>query len=677
MSNTEYRINIKLPLTTTKYKVVTSTVICVLLLLLHNICAFLTRPTPAVAWVGGNMLILLTWILMTWKTKLSQKDTQAISVLLTLLMPLMAMCMTEITVQHYAAYPFNPAIYYIVHALLIAITYACIGKLKTTVYIIHPIVCILTIVNYYVTSLRGTPLLPLDISAVETTASVLTSYDFTPNYKVTLSIIFCVLSIAMASHIQNDTKTKKAIVTRITAAILGLALMCTYSFTNVISNSIAPNFMNQSFGISQYGVTAIFLMNIKYSFPEKPDGYTSQDAETILQNATYQADAEYKQPHVICIMNEAWSDLSIYDIKTNKDAMPFYHSLTENTVKGNLYVPVFGNGTANSEMEFLTGYSTAYLPSGTYPYVTHIKAETPSLATIFKNNGYDTFTIHQFSKKNYHRPQVYEAFGFDTFYGIEDLVSKDVIQAMNLGKSPTEIIAAMQNQYTNAEEYLTRYYLNDRFGYDRIIEQIQQANQNEKRLFTFNVTMQNHGGYTQNANLSEEVYMLNAEGQRDNNQAELNTYLSLVYESDQALQELIKYCQAQDEPIVILMFGDHQPNVAQYLEGANQIQQNITPFLIWANYDIPEETIPMLSVNYLGSYLLKTIGMELPQYHQYLLQLAETLPVILPQGCYDKNGAFYHINESTPYKDTLLQHKYVCYNFLLDSQHRDNTLYIN
>lgn len=46
------------------------------------------------------------------------------------------------------------------------------------------------------------------------------------------------------------------------------------------------------------------------------------------------------------------------------DYMPFIRGLTENTVKGRLMVSVKGGNTANSEYEFLTGNSMAFLPVG-------------------------------------------------------------------------------------------------------------------------------------------------------------------------------------------------------------------------------------------------------------------------------------------------------------------------
>ena len=73
--------------------------------------------------------------------------------------------------------------------------------------------------------------------------------------------------------------------------------------------------------------------------------------------------------NVIVIMNESLSDLSVLPgVESNTDAMPFLRSLTENTIKGYAYSSVFGGTTANSEYEFLTGNTTAFLPAGTVPY---------------------------------------------------------------------------------------------------------------------------------------------------------------------------------------------------------------------------------------------------------------------------------------------------------------------
>ena len=41
------------------------------------------------------------------------------------------------------------------------------------------------------------------------------------------------------------------------------------------------------------------------------------------------------------------------------------------------------------------------------------------------------------------------------------------------------------------------------------------------------------------------------------------TYLSLINESDRALETLIYYLQQLDQPTMLIMFGDHYPNVEE------------------------------------------------------------------------------------------------------------------
>ncbi len=79
-------------------------------------------------------------------------------------------------------------------------------------------------------------------------------------------------------------------------------------------------------------------------------------------------------PNIICIMNESLSDLgALGNLETNEDYMPFIHSLTENTIKGYLSMPVFGAGTSNSEFEFLSGDSISFLPTGCNVYQSYVK----------------------------------------------------------------------------------------------------------------------------------------------------------------------------------------------------------------------------------------------------------------------------------------------------------------
>ena len=80
-------------------------------------------------------------------------------------------------------------------------------------------------------------------------------------------------------------------------------------------------------------------------------------------------------PNVIAIMNESLADLNVDGpFETSEDYLPFIHSLTKNTIKGKLYVSIEGANTANSEFEFLTGNSLAFLHQEQYHITTMLRA---------------------------------------------------------------------------------------------------------------------------------------------------------------------------------------------------------------------------------------------------------------------------------------------------------------
>ena len=237
------------------------------------------------------------------------------------------------------------------------------------------------------------------------------------------------------------------------------------------------------------------------------------------------------------------------------------------------------------------------------------------------------------------------------------------------------------------EDILLRRYVSDRYNYRRVIEMFENRDKDQP-FFLFNVTMQNHGGYTeQSENFTEDVYITGINGDNDPALSTAypmaNQYLSLIKKSDEAFAELVDYFSKQDEPTIICMFGDHQPNVESELinrlQGVTseqqltdkQLQQRyVTPFYIWANYDIEEKEIERLGANYLASYMMQVAGVKMPAYNQYLLELSKTLPVIGTIGVIDADGNHYPLGKSTPYDDLIADYEKVVYNLVFDQEHR-------
>jgi hypothetical protein len=144
-------------------------------------------------------------------------------------------------------------------------------------------------------------------------------------------------------------------------------------------------------------------------------------------------------------------------------------------------------------------------------------------------------------------------------------------------------------------------------------------------LFLFNVTMQNHGGYTEEyENFTPDI---TAEGK---DSAVLNQYLSLLKRTDAALENLIAYFQEQDEPTILLFFGDHQPSdaVAKAFSCSDETLRYQVPYLMWANYDIEEGQNVDTSANYLSSHLLREAGVPLYDYQNFLTKLEQVYPIL-------------------------------------------------
>ena len=357
--------------------------------------------------------------------------------------------------------------------------------------------------------------------------------------------------------------------------------------------------------------------------------------------------------NLICIMNESLSDLrTAGDFTTNVEYFPFINSLKENVVKGSLTVPVFGSMTSNSEYEFLTGDSMALLPANSIAYQFNVKPDTYSLVSTLKAQGYAAVAMHPYPGENWNRVECYRNMGFDEF---------------------------MDEEFYEESEQL-RSYVSDKADYDRLIDVVESKESPEDRLFIFNVTMQNHGGYEgEYDNFEQEVWLT---GQYEGQYPKTDQYLSLMKKSDEAFRYLLDYFSQVDEPTMIVMFGDHQPSVEDEFYDAiagmpssqvpvqDRLMWYETPFIIWTNYDMPSEDMGKLGAVYLSTEVLKRANLAMTPYNRFLLQLEEVLPVVHFLGCYDREGNYYYWpkaeSERCPYQDMVLDYEMLVYNHSLD-----------
>lgn len=614
------------------------------------------------------------------------------------LMPFLAITMTEclngvfIYDMTYLGFFAN----YMLTLLMYFLIFGLSGSFRVSYISVTTVLYGFALAHCYVMEFRGTPFIPMDFLSISTAMGVANTYNYSPNYKIILATFVYIFIIVISIKTKTPkyslpVKITSRCLTSTVALVLGLVYFGTSFFTDM---GIKPDFWNQTRGYKNYGFAWSFFANTRYLYMSEPDNYNAGEIGDFVNGGIDNSENydpskdNYTKPNIICIMNESLSDLSVLgEFETNKDYMPFMRSLKKNTVKGNLYVPVIGAGTSNSEFEFITGHTTAFLPAGSNAYMLYIDNPLASLVSTLEGQGYSSYAMHPYYRIGWNRENVYNNLGFNRFVSLENLIDVSIFQEYQNNGSDPDFLQELIDKYYPNTNMLLRQYVSDSYNYDVLIEDFENRDKSVP-YFAFNVTMQNHGGYTTPAsNFDEEIHLVNVNG----DYPKTNRYLSLIKKSDDAFKKLINYFKNVEEPTVICMFGDHQPSIetdfiAEIMDvnslstlSIEQIQQRYcTPFFIWANYDIEEKEIDKLSVNYLSSYVLETAGVKLSEYNKYLLSLSKILPVIDNIGYIDKENNYFKWSDSSEYTSILDEYEKIQYNNIFDQENVNKDIfYIN
>jgi phosphoglycerol transferase MdoB-like AlkP superfamily enzyme/uncharacterized protein YheU (UPF0270 family) len=517
------------------------------------------------------------------------------------------------------------------------------------------------VINHYVLTFRGRVIFPCDILSVRTGLNVISDFDFTPDRPIWIAaaILAGYWLLVFLAHLVFHRRGRQHL-SRITVAA-SCAAIAVYGYVFFFTGLLpAIGIYAQQWKTQANGFLLNFMAALRYSFVSKPEGYSAAAAQDIadqIENDGWTAsDTGAEAPtNLIVVMNESFADLQAAypSLQLTEDPLAFYHSLTENTVKGTMISPVTGGGTANVEFEYLTGDSLAFLPSSTVAYQLYLYNGAPSLVSQLKNQGYHSIAFHPYLASGWNRTSVYPWLGFDESKFIDDVVDPQYI----------------------------RQYVSDSSDYQQLFR---WTDETDGPTFLFNVTMQNHSGYAQGwNNLPQSVKVA------DQPSAVTTQYFSLMKKSDDAIRELVEHYAASDERTMIVFFGDHQPPLGndfyQRLAGkrlddrttAEVMQQYGVPFFIWANYDIPEEQNVTISSNFLGTLTCRLAGFSLTPWEKMHAELMEQLPVATTVGFVTADGTVYGEESQLPEKVRTLyeQYRIMAYNHLFDQRHHPEGFY--
>ncbi|MCR4691157.1 MAG: LTA synthase family protein [Lachnospiraceae bacterium] len=511
-----------------------------------------------------------------------------------------------------------------------------------------------SLVNLCVLADRGCALFASDIILWRSAMEVAGNYPIVITPKSVIIAAATLLLLGVTFFVPRH-KIFSSLKTRL-AALCGLLLLSGITIFSIAGdNSLALRNLQYSSGTAyrQYGSALTITGSITLLPTQKPAGYSDEAANAIMQR--YQSDdpASFDisaAPNVIVIMDEAFSDFeTTYGQRQSAPSLPFFSSLSENSISGTMYVSIHAGQTANSEYEFLSGNSKAFLPGGVAPYQAYMKKDIPEagLPHQFAAMGYeDLWAFHPYTSECFNRRIAYEDLGFQRFF------TQEIIED---------------------PEYL-RNYISDKTDAEQVIRLYEQHKKEASGpMFLFNVTMQNHspfGTKFENMEYPISVESPGCEG------TDFCVYANLIRESDKAYESLIRYFEKEEQPTVIVIFGDHQPSVFPEADPEKPLQRFAVPFKIWANYDIPEQQDVVTSPTLLSTNMMELIGAPMTGYQKFLLDFEKEVPALSFFGCLDKDGNLWQVADNdSPVSETLNAYRILEYRYLFDRKDSDTDFF--
>lgn len=538
--------------------------------------------------------------------------------------------------------------------LVFNLIYLFSRNLMISTILIQTFTLIVGVINYFLMKFRGRGLYFSDLRSINTVLNVADKYHLDIDLDVIYSIICLIVIPAIvyiiafkdSYSIRHKIKWKDVFATLFVGIILynvnvlGSLGHQVYWWAHSAINGFYVGFILQA---ENYGTKA-------------SDNYSKNEILKLEKKYKEKNQKEVRNPDIIVIMNESYADLSVIDtVHTNMDYMPYFRSLTENCVKGNLYVSVRGGNTANTEYEYLTGDTMGFFDYGQVVYNSYINRNIESNVSHIKKNNYQAYAFHPWLKSGWNRETVYDYLGFDNKVFFEDII-EDGVDAI-------------------------RGYPSDEYTY-RKLNDLYSGMPDDQQRFIFCVTMQNHAGYDNEDWIPFQQITLQGKDKYP-----LTTqYLSLIYESDKALEQLINTYKESDRDVVICFFGDHQPGIENsfykklYGKSLSSLsleetqKEYITPFLIWTNYDIESQYVDKISANYLFAYMCKVAGINMSPFNNYLMDLYNKYPVINSEGAIDKDNNYYSADELQEI-DEIQQYFDIIYNQIIDKNNVVESFY--
>ncbi len=450
---------------------------------------------------------------------------------------------------------------------------------------------IIGIVNGVILTQRMTPFTVKDLSILDDGITIVTNYLSTAQIVMAAAGVVFAIGLLVLLYIKGP---KKALPVKWKRNLIGIVIVigATFGMTSYMigSGKVETFFGNLAYAYRDYGVVYCFTNTWLNTGISKPEGYSEESILDIFSqeelgddNAMLleQKDEDEKHPNIVFLQLESFIDpMTIESIGLDKEACPNFRKLVENYPSGQLTVPACGAGTANVEFEVMSGLSVKFFGPGEYPYKSVLKEKTlETIAYDLKSLGYSTHAIHNHRAVFYNRNTVFANMGMDTFTSIE---------------------------YMNNVEKTPKNWAKD----DVLVECMLDAlNSTQQRDMIYTISVQGHGKYPSEQVLSDpEVKVTSAP--TEELKWKFEYYVNQIYEMDQFIGKLVEEFEKYDEPIVLVMYGDHIPAIDLTEEDLENGNLYGTEYVIWSNFGLEGDDEDMYSYQ-LTSHVLEMLDMQI------------------------------------------------------------------
>lgn len=495
----------------------------------------------------------------------------------------------------------------------------------------------LSFANYYKMLITSTPLYVQDIRLVTQVGGIMelneASMKFSGESAAAVAVMLLVLVGLFFVSRRFRPRLREGLISGLVSAILFASLFCVPAsveswFYGPAGSGQAAAQDTQIVHNSRCGVLlglwrSVVLGGEEELIPE-PD-----EEELMLMNAQSWIEElpdtdKDEQPNVIFVLGESFFDVTeLPGVSYAEDPVADFHRICSEGVSGKFYTHTLGYGTENIELEIMTGINTRFFSwdDMIYGWEQEKLLTYPSLPQLFSDAGYYTAYLHTFNDGIYNRTALYTALGFQDMYFSGDFAAIDPEAA-----AAPDYWSYMYGKI--AGEFYSDDYLAD------VTAELFDQKAGEGPVFLWAVTMENHTPYTADKFSSYDFPFESDLG--DEAVGVLNAVTQGVADCSEALGKLVDHLAAQDEPVIVVFFGDHRPGTP--LESGATVYSEIgmcpedvadweledyaelyaTDYVIWSNDPslLPAEPGSRMNTSstLLGVEALQMAGMDLDEY---------------------------------------------------------------